>query len=79
MFGLDGSNDHSNYRCDLIYYGLLNKKVYDVRVSGDLLEIGHCFRELACIYEPKNIIKIRKSRFCYSYLFFRDIEKREIL
>lgn len=76
MLGLDNGNGCSNHRFYYAYYRLLDRGVYDLKVSNNFLKTGNYFRELVYICEPGGIVKMTESRFCYSCSFFGDVEKR---
>lgn len=69
MFGLDSSDGYDNRRCYYVYYRLLDRRVYDLRVSGDFLKISNCFKELVYVCELGGVIKIKKKRILL-LLFF---------
>lgn len=78
MLHLNGGNGYGNRRHYRACYQLLEGKVHSLRISYNFLKMGNCFRKLVCVCEPKRVIKVRKSRCCYSYFSFGDVKKRGI-
>lgn len=49
MLGLNSSNNGENYKHYRACYRLLDGRVHDLRVDGDLFETGNYFKKLVYI------------------------------
>lgn len=78
MLGLDIGDGCSDCRYYHAHYRLLKRKVHDLKVSYDSLEIGNCFREFLSVCEPGGVIKTRKSGCCCFCFSLRNTKKRGI-
>lgn len=76
MLGLNDGSDRSDCRCYRAFYRLLDRIIYDLKVSNDFFKANNCFVELVCVCEPRDIVKISEGGFCCFCLFLGTSKRR---
>lgn len=75
MLGLDIGDGRNNCRYHRARYKLLERRVYDLRVSCNFLEMGNCFKKLVYVCGPERVVKTRGNRCYYSCFFFKTLRR----
>lgn len=75
VLGLDNGDGYRNCKCYYACYRLLDREVHNLKISDDFFKTSKRFRQLVCVYKPKDIVKMSKSGSRCSCFFLRTLRR----